>query len=112
MFLAYQEHDRAFEELYCTAYRLLDETFQRDQAGYMDFPAVYDRVQDRLRRILELGGAAANGPAAGPGAAPRASISAAPSNSSSDGPGADPRARRDPRPLSFHELHALLGWKL
>ena len=86
VFFAYQDHDRVFEELYSTAFRLLDDTFLRQRAGYMDFPAVYDQVQERLRRIFEL--------------------------KTPDTPGdANVKGgKREQRPLSFDELHALLGW--
>jgi len=87
-FFAYQEHDRVFEELYCMVYRLLDTTFVRSRCGYMDFPAVYDRIQDRLRRLFD-----AKPPE--------------PSSASSDFAG---HARREPRPLSFDDLAALFGW--
>jgi hypothetical protein len=76
VFFAHQEHDRVFEELYCTAFRLLDATFLQMRAGYMDFPAVHDQVHERLRRLFEL----------------------------------RPARRDPPRPLTFDELHAALGW--
>ena len=91
VFFAYQDHDRVFEELFSTAYRLLDATFQRERAGYMDFPAVYDQVQERLRRIFEI----------------KANDASAAAGASAD---TAARSKREQRPLSFDELHALLGW--
>jgi len=52
-FFAYLNHEFCFEEIYCFMIQLLDNTFLRLQAGYMDSPMVFDKIQEQIKSIME-----------------------------------------------------------
>jgi len=48
------DHPKAFEEIYCIAFRVLESTWDEMVASYMDFPRVIAAVRKRMTDVIEL----------------------------------------------------------
>ena len=46
------DHNRAFEEIYCITFRILDTTWDEMNASYMDFPKVIAAVRKRISDVI------------------------------------------------------------
>ncbi len=46
------DHPKAFEELYCVSFRVLDSTWDEMNASYMDFPRVIAAVKKQISDVL------------------------------------------------------------
>lgn len=47
------DHPKAFEELYCIVFKVLDSTWDEMNASYMDFPKVIAAVKKRVTEVLQ-----------------------------------------------------------
>jgi len=47
-----ERHDRAFEELFCAVFELLDRVWLEEKADYMQFPTVMKKTEERLTKTM------------------------------------------------------------
>lgn len=52
-FFSYVNHEYCFEEMYCFVFQLLDHKFLSLEAGFLDSPMVFDKIQEQIKHVME-----------------------------------------------------------